>query len=188
MAKRKGPSSPLVDAAQGFADELETYAQLARTFVRSPLNSARQIERASDLLEEITTSEQRLSERGQALAAAVSAARDQQEAHATSMLEHLPTVRDRGVQLRDLLAGFEALGVEATDLNRAVAEIRAASGDDAAARTRALADRMLELAGRAETVSVTARDAAFEDLASQAHALHQQLLSACRKLQAATGP
>jgi hypothetical protein len=182
MAKRKGPTSPLVEAAQGFADALEAYAQLAKGFVRAPLHSARQIERASDLLEEITASEQRLSEAGQALAAAVTAARDEQEALATSMLEHLPVVRDRGQALRELLAGFEGLGAEAAELNREVAEVRA-GGQGAAA----IVERMLELAGRAEAVAVAARASEFEDLASQAHALHQSLLAAARRLQAAAG-
>jgi hypothetical protein len=170
--KRKQPS-PLVDAAQAFDDALEAHARAAELFCRAPLASTKQIDRANELLVEIAGCEERLRAGGQALAEAVAAARDRQERLATEILERLPQVQARNEQLRLLLADFAALGTEASTLNAALGT------------PREVVVALTGLSDRAEALAATAREAGFDELGNQAHALHQRMLAVSKKLSAA---
>jgi hypothetical protein len=178
MPKRKQPSS-LVDAAQEFDDALEAHARAAELFTRAPLASTKQIDRANELLAEIAACEERLRAGGQLLAEAVAGTRERQERLAAEILEKLPQLKERNEQLRLLLADFAALGTEASSLNAGL------PGAPTAGNARDLAVTLVDLSGRAEALATTARDAGFEELGNQAHALHQRLLAASKKLQAA---
>jgi hypothetical protein len=184
MPKRPTQTSPLVEAALAFDEELAAYARLGELFVKSPLVSAKHLERATQTLGEVTACEERLAAAGQRLAQEVSAARDRQEGLAQAMVERLPALRERNERLAALLGELEALGAEAGALNASATETHQRGG--AAAVAGELGDRMLALATRAEEVAARAREAQFDELASQAHALHQQLLAATKKLQAAS--
>ena len=175
MAKKPRTPSPLLEAAQAFDDALAAYAQLGDLFVKSPLTSTKHLERANQTLGEIGATEEKLAAAGQRLAQEIAAARDRQEALARAMVERLPAVRERNEALAALLAELRGLGAEAT----AVHQTAGITPPEVLARTEELAARAGEIAGRA-------REAQFEELATQAHALHQQLLAAVRKLQAAT--
>src|SRR5687768_230688 len=184
MAKRPSrPTSELVEAAQAFDDELHAYAQLAETLIKTPLSTMRQLERIHETLAEIGACEERLGVTSQRLAAAVTGTRDKQQELARQMIERLPTIKERNEQLRALMGEFEALGNEASALNARAAELKGAT--DQIAATRELATQLEALASRAEQVAQRAREAHLEELASQAHALHQSLAAACKKLQAA---
>jgi hypothetical protein len=178
--KKKG-SSPLVEAAQAFDDALDAHARACELFARAPLAGARQIERANELLTEIAAAEERLRDTGAALATAVGEARDRQERSAHEVLGKLPQIQERNTQLQALLADFGKLAEEAGALNNAA--VAAAPGASAA---RDLAPRLTELAGRAAELAEAARGADFEELASQAHSLHQRMLAAAKKLASAT--
>jgi hypothetical protein len=178
--KKKGTTSPLVDAATAFDDELREYAKLAKAFLDSSLGTAKQLERVEETLGLIAACEERLTVTGQGLANAVSAARDEQERTAQAMLDHLPVVRERTELLKTLFAQFQALGAEAGALNQDTAK----GGGPSALRD--LAARVGSLAERAEAVAAQSREAGFGDLASQAHALAQQLAAAHKKLAGAT--
>jgi hypothetical protein len=172
MAKRTRSPSPLIEAAEAFDDALRAYTQLSEQFVKTPLSSSRQLERANEVLQEIVGCEERLGAAGQDLAAAVGAARDRQEQLARDVLDRLPVLEARNQHLAELLGQFEALGQEAAALN---ATITTADPREVAATTAGLATRADALAG-------AARDAAFDELASQAHAMYQRLLAASKKL------
>jgi hypothetical protein len=188
---RTSRPSPLAEAAQAFEDELTRYAQLGEAFVRAQLATTKQLERANQAVDEIVAQEQRLGAAGQRLVAAVTEARQRQEALAQAVLDRLPEVRARNEAFRELLGELAAIGVETGELNERAAVI--SQGGAEAARhdpaSRELATRMDALQARAGRLAERARDVAFEELASQAHALHQRLLAAWKKLdQAAPRP
>ncbi len=175
MTKRKHASA-LVEAAQQLDDALEAHARAAELFTRTPLTSTKHIERANELLGEIAGAEEILRERGAALAQAVSDARDRQEQLAQDILARLPLIQERNALLQQLLTDFQLLGGEAATVNAT------ASGSN----PKDLAASLLALAERATALAVRAHDADFEELASQAHALHQKLGALAKKLQGVT--
>lgn len=173
--KKKSPS-PLVEAAQAFDDALEAHARASELFVRSPLASTKHIDRANELMNEIAAAEQLLGERGAALSAAITAARDRQLALAHQIVERLPEVKARNEQLLGLLEQYQALGGEAGAINATASTTP----------PRELAAALIALSDRATALAAAARDAGFDELSSQAHALHQRLAAAAKKLQGAT--
>jgi methyl-accepting chemotaxis protein len=188
MTAKKSPAeSPLIEAVQAFEAELATYAQLSEAFQRAPLGSTKQLERANETLGNIAASEQRLGACGQRLAQAVGDARDQQERMARGTLDRVPAVKQRMEQLRGLLGQFEGLGKEASALNETAAGLskRPPGSENQTDRARELTNQMFSLAQRAQELAASARAADFEELASRAHALHQQLLSGYHKLKLA---
>ena len=201
--KPRKPPSPLVEAAQAFEEELQSYASLSEAFVRAPLDSAKHLERASELLGEIAGSEQRLGDCGRQLAEAVGAARDDQERRAQGTLARVPVLKQRTAELAGLLKQLQELGAEAVGLNETAALLakRGPVGQDgndggqsgaedragAADAARKMSEAIAGLSRRAQQVAVSAREHDFEDIARQAHALHQQLLAAHRKLHLAAG-
>ncbi|HEY0710764.1 MAG TPA: hypothetical protein VGG33_28425 [Polyangia bacterium] len=191
--KSNRPPSEVLAAAEAFDEELTTYASVSGAFARAQLTSSKQLERAKDALNQIAASEQRLAECGARLAAAVNAARNEQEALAKATLDRVPALQQRMEQLRDLVGQFETLGHEAGALNGgALAIVRWTpdQGDRGVQldRARALLGEMQSLAQRAQELSAQAHEADFEELAVQAHALHQQLQSAHNKLRLAVNP
>jgi hypothetical protein len=188
MPKRPD-SSPLIAAAQAFDDELQTYTRLAELFIKSPLTTTKHLDRANETLSEIAACEQRLGETGRALVGALGTAREHQEQLAGRVVERLPAVRERNERLRGLMIELEALGKETAAISAESGQVpRDADGNlevptDTA---RDIGTKILELAARASDVANHARDAEFEELSNQAHALHQRLLAVGKKLQRPT--
>jgi hypothetical protein len=190
MPHKQPPSrqafAPLLEAAQAFADELQSYALLSEALQRAPMVSSKHLERINDTLTQIGASEQRLGERGQALAQAVSAAREAQERMARATLDRIPAIKERTGILSDLVGRFDRLGREVATLNQAATTL-ARPGDvmagDEADRKRRLAGDIKALSEQAQALTAAAHAADFEELAQRAHALHQQLFSAHKKLE-----
>src|SRR5689334_20085705 len=110
-------SSPLADAAAEFDRELATYSRLGKLFLETPLSSVKHLERANGTLAEIAQCEERLQNAGQTLVKALSAARDQQEQLAKSVVAHVPAVQARNQRLSELMAEMGAVAVEVAGLN-----------------------------------------------------------------------
>jgi hypothetical protein len=176
MAGKKKHDSALIEAARAFDEALDAHGRAAELFVRSSLSTTKQLERANELLGEIAAAEELLRERGAALGAAVSAARDRQEQAAGEVVARLPYLKERNLQLQSLLQTFQVLGVDAVELNTS------APGSTPAE----LAARVTAMSERAAALAADARTSGFEELANQAHALHQRLAATARKLHGAT--
>ncbi|HTJ45700.1 MAG TPA: hypothetical protein VL463_26540 [Kofleriaceae bacterium] len=180
----KEKASPLAESAASFEAELARYATLAETFVRAGLSTTKQLERANTAIEEIVAQEERLSAAGQQLIEAVTAARKRQEVLAQQVIDRLPEIRTRNATLRELLTEMAAIGGDTASLNDR-ASVISADGPEAARRNpaaRELAESMNALQERAAKLADRAREADFEELANQAHALHQRLHAAWKKL------
>ena len=184
--------SALVDAADVFAEELAVYSRLGELFIKTPLGSVKHLERANQLLGDIATCEGRLQTAGQELVKALSAAREQQESLAKSVVAHVPAVQQRNERLRELMAELTSVAAEVSGLNTQIAG-KSANGDASDPHLPTVADALdvsgtaMALSERAAALATTAQDAEFEELATQAHSLHQRLQAIGKKLAKAGG-
>ena len=143
--------------------------------MRTPLSTTQHLERANELLREIAAAETLLAERGAALAAAINGTHTHQQATAQAITDRLPAIKERNDQLKRLLETFQSLGAEAGALNATAA----------ASNPAELVVTITSLSDRAAALAADARTTGFEELAREAHALHQRLASTARKLQGA---
>lgn len=180
----------LAEAATGFDQELAAYARLGELFVNAPVDSVKQLERANSTLAEIAACEERLQAAGQRMVQALAAARARQEQLAHDVVAKVPVVQQRNHQLQQLMAELTAVAGEVGGLNAAIAGSRE-NGDATRPPTpdaaRDLSTTVLALSERAAHLAAGARDAQFEELAAQAHALHQRLQAIGKKLHRAAG-
>ena len=186
--KAPPPFSPLLEAAAAFVDELHSYALLSESFQRAQMVSSRHLERINETLGQIAASEERLGARGQALALAVQAAREQQERLARATLDRIPAVKERTAQLQALITRFDGLGREVAALNQAASELARpgdVAGVDESAKKRDLSADIQRLAQAANELKADAQAADFEELANRSHSLHQQLFAAHKKMELA---
>ena len=180
--------SPLVDAAAAFDAELAIYSRLGELFLKTPLTTLKHLERANQTLGEIADCEQRLSDAGKRLIAALTGARQKQEQLSQSVVDYAPTVQARNTKLRELMT---AMGELATDVQSVNALVLQKNGDQASDANKPdpgdVSGKVLALSERAEQLATTCREADFEELAEQAHSLHQRLKAIGTKLQKAAG-
>lgn len=177
----KPEPSALAAAATNFEAELEKYARLGELFLKQPLGSVKYLERANQLLGEIAGCEERLQASGQALVQALQASRGRQEALSEHVIAHVPAVTTRNKQLEALMQELGKIASEVGELNTAVA---APTPDTA----REVSERVLALSEKALALSSQAHEAELEEVATQAHALHQKLDAIGKKLAKAGGP
>ena len=185
-----GQAVALADAAAGFDEALGAYSRLGELFLKTPLSSVKQLERANATLGEIAACEERLQAAGQRMVQALSAARTHQEQLATDVVAHVPVVQARNQRLNELMTELTAVAGEVGGLNHVITAHRD-NGDASKPPTledvRDVSTTVLALAERAERLAASAREAEFEELATQAHALNQRLLAIGKKLQKAGG-
>src|SRR3954471_17385834 len=110
MAKQE--PSALAEAAAAFETELATYTRLGELFVKTPLASVKQLERANATLAEIAACEERLQAAGQVLVQALAGARGNQEQLARDVVAHVPRVQARNHQLNELMSELTAVAGE----------------------------------------------------------------------------
>jgi predicted nucleic acid-binding Zn-ribbon protein len=187
MAKTE---SELAEAAAVFEEELAQYARLGELFLKTPLLSVKQLERANTTLGEIAACEERLQAAGQRMVQALSASRTHQEQLSRDVVAHVPVVQERNRRLNELMTELTAVAGEVGGINHALSG-RRENGDatrpPSVEDARDISSTVLALSERAERLAATARDAEFEELATQAHALYQRLQAVGKKLQSAGG-
>lgn len=187
MAKQG--SSPLIQAATAFDDELAEYMRLGELFLKTPLNSVKHLERANTTLTELAACEGRLQELGDVLVKAFAKLRDQQDAIAKGVIAHVPNMHARNQRLQELMSELSGVAGEVSGLN-AVVLARPENGDNTKpppVDPGDVSEVVLGVSERAAKLATEAHTAEFEELATQAHALHQRLLAIGKKLKKA-GP
>lgn len=180
--------TPLTEAATAFETELASYARLGELFLKTPMSSVKHLERSNATLADIAACEERLQAAGQTLVKALAAARDRQEQLATQVVAHVPNLQARNSRLKELMTEMGAVATEVAGLNDIIAKQRGngdATQSPSAADALDVSETVLALSSRAEALATTAREAEFEELATQAHSLHQKLLVIGKKLQKA---
>ncbi len=190
MSKRDKSHSELVAAAEALDSQLTRFESLADQFRKAPLDSEKSLERASKLLRDVAEQDQVLNASVSALVAAVTAARDRQQANAESVNAHAQELQQRAETFKSLLERFGALGQSAAELNQRMQEFaaqraKAQSSEQNAeiiSTLDALNERMGQVAEEAQSVTQLAEEQDFTDIGRQAESLRQQLLSARNKL------
>lgn len=184
----KPQSSPLLDAAATFVEQLDTYARLGELFLKTPLTSVKHLERANQVLGEIADCEGRLQAAGKQLIDALSASRQHQETLANNVIAHAPKLQERNAKLKELMTEMTQVATDVAQINSQVA---AKNGDEQQPAAQPdpgeVSGAVLALSQRAEQLATSAREAEFEEVATQAHALHQRLKAIGQKLQKAAG-
>jgi hypothetical protein len=179
----------LAEAAAGFDSELAAYTRLGDLFVGSPVASVKQLERANATLGDIAACEGRLQAAGQRLVQALAAARARQEQLAKDIVERVPVVQERNQQLKELMTELAAVAGDVSGLNATL--VGRDNGDATRSTTaetaRDVSATLLALSERAAKLADAAREAEFEELATQAHALNQRLQAIGKKLHKAAG-
>ena len=106
------------------------------------------------------------------------------------MVAHVPVVQARNQRLNELMTELTAVAGEVGGLNHVIAAHRD-NGDTTRPPTledvRDVSITVFALSERAARLATTAREAEFEELATQAHALHHRLQVIGKKLQKAGG-
>jgi uncharacterized protein YoxC len=187
MAKH---DTELAEAAAGFDQELAAYTRLGELFVHASVASVKQLERVNTTLAEIAACEERLQAAGQRLVQALAAARTRQEQLARDVVARVPVVQGRNQQLQGLMAELAGVAGQVGALNAALTDQRD-NGDPTQPPTteaaRDISASLLALSERAAQLATAAREAEFEELATQAHALYQRLQAIGKKLHKAMG-
>lgn len=178
----KPDPSPLAAAATAFDAELAQYARLGELFLKAPLGSVKHLERANQLLGEIAASEERLQSVGKELVQALGAARNRQEQLAVDVVAHVPRLQARNGTLQALMAELGKIAGDVAELNTVVAGETPSTAD-----ALSVSERVLAMSARAATLAKQAQESELEEVATQAHALHQRLELIGKKLQKAAG-
>jgi len=175
--------TPLITAATEFDEALAAYARLGQLFIKQQLTSVKHLERANQILGEIADCEQRLQEAGKGLITALSEARATQEQLAAEVVAHAPAVQARNQRLKELMTEMGQLATDAAAVSAQV--VNKEGAETPPPDPGAVSESVLALSGRAEQLAATAREAEFEEVATQAHSLHQRLKVIAQKLQRA---
>jgi len=126
---------------------------------------------------------------GQRMVQALGGARSHQEQLAKNVVAHVPVVQARNQRLKELMAELSAVAGEVGGLNAAIT--KRDNGDPTKPTTieaaRDISATLMALSDRAAKLATGAREAEFEELAAQAHALHQRLQAISKKLHKVVG-
>jgi chromosome segregation ATPase len=183
----KPDETALIAAATEFDEQLATYARLGELFLKTPLSSVKHLERANSTLGEIAACEERLQHAGKRLIDALTAARERQEQLSSAVVAHAPALQARNTRLKELMTAMGELAVDVAAVNHKVATTNGDAAQPAQADPAEISGEVLALSQRAEVLATNAHDAEFEELATQAHQLHQRLKAIGTKLQKAAG-
>lgn len=182
--------SDFLRAAQIFDEALNTFRGAMEAVQRGPLNSAKNIERAAQLLSNVAEAEERMRGASQGLSTALSEGHAEQVRLAKLVTERADAIAARTVEFQQLIQRYGELGAVASTLNQDLLEIvrkkkepgEQTSGAALEVEISALHDKLGSLAQSAQELLDSARAADFEDVTRQADSIRQQLLSARNKL------
>jgi DNA repair exonuclease SbcCD ATPase subunit len=200
MSKRekdKGAESELVAAAEALDAELKTFERLADAARRHPLSSQKNLERMVGVLKEAAESDARMEGAVRALAEAITAARQKQQAQAEVVHARALALQQRTEAFMELQRSFQALGASAADLTVRMKEVIGQRGGGAPgegseggggggggglAGLADLVERTGAVTDEARRLAEAAKEKDFGDIAQQADGLRQQLAAARNRL------
>jgi hypothetical protein len=198
MPNKKPPeTSPLVAAAEAFDESLRRFAALAEGLRSSSLDSSHGLGRAADALKEVADCEEELQVRARTLIAALGTAREAQERQTELVRTRALEIQARSGEYAALLGRFEAIGVDAAELNTVTQRLASqrklvdrpgeqglSEGDVSTLLSELgeIEERMAGVVTTSEGLANDARSADFDDLHRKTDALRQQLLAARNRI------
>src|SRR5262249_23053466 len=184
MGNRDKPSE-LISAATALDAELQRFEQLSESIQRTPLNSEKNLGRASRTLTEIAQVGEALQARISSLVGAIAGFRQKQEAHAEAVRRRAEELQERGTVLKELLTEYGALGEKARELNLHLQSVKGSQDNEGEAlfpQFQDLESRVTHLVDAAQNLFDRAESSGFTDIAHQADGLRQQLQAIRNKL------
>jgi hypothetical protein len=190
MSQGARQSSPLIDAVRAFDAELERFSRAAAAACRRSLDSKRELERSTAAVAEAAAAEGALQERAQLLLSALRTAQEEQQSRAEALRVRASEIRDRLEVYEKLAERYQQLGAEGAGLAEAAGKLNISTrpGELPPARAELVAglaqleQRVSELREVARALAGDARTSAFEDIASESHAVEQTLSALRNKL------
>jgi chromosome segregation ATPase len=177
VAKGDDEAPDIVRAAQALEDEIAGLEALSRSARKIRLTSDKAIARAATELQQTLALPERLTERLQAVAAALGHMQERQQAALEPLTALAVEVQRRTQLLGALVERFGALGQAAASLNDELA----AAGSDGAASARA-ATKIEELSEAARALFEAARADEFPEIAREADVLKQRMAALGKRL------
>ncbi|MEO8183576.1 MAG: hypothetical protein ABI895_32490, partial [Deltaproteobacteria bacterium] len=190
MAKSGGPVSEFLRAAEKVETEMSRLEALSRAACRAKLNTEKNITRAARDLQEAMAQQERLARELRVFGEGMTQMQLRQQSAMNALGEQALELQQRVASLSEHMQRFQALGVKANEVARALrdlapgapseangssSEAHAVTPLDIDARFRALLD---ETKGLVES----ARAADFPEVASESDALKQRLLAVGSRL------
>jgi chromosome segregation ATPase len=184
---KKGPSE-LMAAAAELDEQLSRFEELSDSIQKAPMNSEKQLARASKAINEIVEVGEGLQAHLAALITAINHFREKQEIYAVAVQKRAQEFQERSRELEGLLLQYRGLGQRAQELNAHMQSLGEVGEDNNGGRASLfsqlpdLEQRVGELLSGAQMLFEQADSAGFTDLQHQADALRQQLQSIRNKL------
>jgi hypothetical protein len=177
MAKVEKDEAEIVVAARALEEEVAGLEALSRSAQKVRLSSEKNIARAATELQRVLALPERMSDRLQGVAAAMSRMQERQQAALAPLAALAAEIQQRTQKLQAHMQTFGALGQAAGEVN---AELTANVGDGAAvARAEA---RLQEIANAARTLFEAARTDDFPEIAREADVLKQRMATLGKRL------
>ncbi len=182
--------SELMEAATALDAALKRFQELTESLEHASLNSQKGLERAAQVLTEVTDVDQQLSDHVRLLVSAINVVRERQQAQADRVHARALELQKRTETYGDLLKRYEALGKVAGELNGLIQQLAARPAPpppadpsgELVASLQELHDPLEKVVGGAQELHEAANSTGFGDLARQADSLRQQLLAARNRL------
>jgi len=183
--------SLLSTAAAALEVELRKFEQLGLLANRIELSSERNLEKAAHATQEAAESQLRVAAHVRDLVAAISTARDRQQAVAEGIQARANELQARRAEMDELLTEFGALGQEANHINQLVGQVnlpKAAGAPqseglgDVVGRLQEIQNRMGQVVESALSLAKKALEKNVQDIAQQADSLQKQVHASRNKL------
>ena len=192
MSKPKTETSALTAASAALEDGLARWESLVTESERLEPSSDKTLGRAKKLLEDSAACERELAQSLHAFVSAMQAVQERQRVCMERTSAAAQRLQDRVASRQALLDRFAQLGVRAGEINDPVATVMEAIGRGAPAQELAgplddVVAKTEEVANEADGVAKSAREQKWDDIAREADALRQQILSVKKKLSEARG-
>jgi chromosome segregation ATPase len=167
--------------------ELQRFQQLVDLLKRTPLESRKQLERASKAVAEATESHARIAQRMGELAATLQDVRDRNEQCVQELNQHKRALGERMNEVGALLTRVQALGEAANAISQAVQALGEEAKEEGTSaqvlgELSVLMDRMDGIVAEAQSLAATAREARMGELAGEIESLRQQIVAARNKM------
>jgi methyl-accepting chemotaxis protein len=183
---RTKPESELVSAAEALDEGFRRFEQLTEGIQRVPLNSQKNLLRASEMLTEIAGLGEALQGKLGSVVTAIAKFRQKQEGQADLVQKQAEQVQERSRALQGLLEQYRILGESARELNQGFQKLSTAVGRGGApsvlAGLQELEPGVEQLMKSASNLIERAHALGFADMAHQADSLKQQLQAVRNKV------
>jgi uncharacterized coiled-coil DUF342 family protein len=183
---KNGRSSPLIQAAEAFDEQLARFDAAAETVKKAPLTSGKHLERAAEVLKEVASIDEKLGEQVRALVSVINDVRDRQQQQAAAVLERAQELQRRTNEFQALQEKYAGLGKVAGELNEALqTSLQSAGGQpvpEMASTLSKVGERLGLAADEAQALANEAQEKEFSDMVRHADALRQQVLSTKNRL------